>query len=700
MKPIPVSQSRAAENTDLKKPYKSEDDLESQGLLELTDVVENAKPMYAGVFGRVRAEYLSTMLAVQEAERTRAKVERDLKKKKESKVVPKKAVEYLRSSHEIATDYYREIGRVLALDEKCSDITHTDRALEEDMRRIMDILKLDMGLTIVCSAMTVGFLNLPRRSDKHIGKGFIVVTEMEDQSTGSNVESHNAVNQKKYTVHFYEHDLVAAISTSTTDLDIVKDSHILGLYTKREEEYTHKERDDCQRISSSMFGAIAVDDIIAVKHFRQTSSRITTVYEGIMNGSEGFNICEEVFKACECIAVCLTALYNFWKAFCSCFGACDSCCSGEACWKYKETAQRESSTINTKLKTDLDDLVILKKKDLERNCAKNVRNPFKGNSDTLVKGMRTSESDTHVYIGVELFYVDHITKTKELGIILCSPETSPDEVFKLTNLLSRQALQYNHVTLKNCVDYTRGSSFGYRDIDPYALAGGNLTRSKDSLLFGNTGFLSGTGLGLDDAMEEIDVEISVPYTVIAVYLNLVFGFIAFICACIAASEKSENAVLVVFDFFHFILRYFGLSLERNTNATFRRDLAIFVVGLVVAIAVNDSVSADTGSTDTETARRRLVEMSFDIPDVILGNMYDRTLDAPVATPTQAPTLAPTTSAPTCSNCTTASSSSSINFDVDTDTAQEISFVMTVMQAVLSILGAIIAFRDNKVSPDF
>ena len=96
MKPIPVSQSRAAENTDLKKPYKSEDDLESQGLLELTDVVENAKPMYAGVFGRVRAEYLSTMLAVQEAERTRAKVERDLKKKKESKVVPKKAVEYLR----------------------------------------------------------------------------------------------------------------------------------------------------------------------------------------------------------------------------------------------------------------------------------------------------------------------------------------------------------------------------------------------------------------------------------------------------------------------------------------------------------------------------------------------------------------------------------------------------------------------------
>ena len=196
------------------------------------------------------------------------------------------------------------------------------------------------------------------------------------------------------------------------------------------------------------------------------------------------------------------------------------------------------------------------------------------------------------------------------------------------------------------------------------------------------------------------MEISVPYTVIAVYLNLVFGFIAFICACIAASEKSENAVLVVFDFFHFILRYFGLSLERNTNATFRRDLAIFVVGLVVAIAVNDSVSADTGSTDTETARRRLVEMSFDIPDVILGNMYDRTLDAPVATPTQAPTLAPTTSAPTCSNCTTASSSSSINFDVDTDTAQEISFVMTVMQAVLSILGAIIAFRDNKVSPDF
>ena len=62
------------------------DDGARENLLELADVVERSKPEYAGAYGVVRSEFLASMLAVQEAERARAKSEREMNKKQLKKV--------------------------------------------------------------------------------------------------------------------------------------------------------------------------------------------------------------------------------------------------------------------------------------------------------------------------------------------------------------------------------------------------------------------------------------------------------------------------------------------------------------------------------------------------------------------------------------------------------------------------------------
>ena len=209
------------------------------------------------------------------------------------------------------------------------------------------------------------------------------------------------------------------------------------------------------------------------------------------------------------------------------------------------------------------------------------------------------------------------------------------------------------------------------------------------MLGGTSNYLNGS-LGLDDAMEEINVEISLPYMVLAVYLNILCGIAAFICAAIAASENAENAVLAVFDFFHTVIRLIGLSLERNTNATFRRDFLLFVVGLVIAISINESLNTTSNRRLLQSDPRPHLFWEWELADFV---SYSRNLEE-ITDNNSAPTLHPTSS-PTCTNCTTNSSSMLSSVAMDTETAQEISVSLTIIQAMLSILGAIIAFFDNK-----
>lgn len=659
------------------------DDGARENLLELAEVVERSKPEYAGAYGVVRSEFLASMLAVQEAERARAKSEREINKKQLKKVTPKRAVEFLRSNDKITSDYNREIERVIALDEKCSELAHNDRSIIDAKERVIKILEDDIGLNIICSVMTVGFLNLPQRSDQNVGKGFVIISETKDDfEQGGDFPT----RAKNYALHFYEYDLLAAMSTSTTNVDLMSDSYVLGVYKKSVEEFTHKERDDCHRVTSSMFGSMAMEDIISIKHFRRTSSHIRTSFDGELKDNGGFNWCDQIFNACRCIWDCFGRIFSLCKAFYSCFGLC----STDICYYFRETYQREGSEISAKLKTSLDDLVKQQEKDVQRNRKEDVRNPFHNNADTAITGTRTTQTDIFVYLGVELFYVDHISKTKELGVILCSPDIDPQEILRFTNIISREVMKNNHQTLKEYADYTRGSAFGFgAPIDPYSLAGGNLSKSKEFLLGGTSNYLNGS-LGLDDAMEEINVEISLPYMVLAVYLNILCGIAAFICAAIAASENAENAVLAVFDFFHTVIRLIGLSLERNTNATFRRDFLLFVVGLVIAISINESLNTTSNRRLLQSDPRPHLFWEWELADFV---SYSRNLEE-ITDNNSAPTLHPTSS-PTCTNCTTNSSSMLSSVAMDTETAQEISVSLTIIQAMLSILGAIIAFFDNK-----
>jgi hypothetical protein len=174
--------------------------------------------------------------------------------------------------------------------------------------------------------------------------------------------------------------------------------------------------------------------------------------------------------------------------------------------------------------------------------------------------------------GIELFYVDHAKCTRELGVIVCDPNTSLGKIIEFSATLTESIHAIDRKALE--FKYSRPTNFYGYAVDPmrdFQIG----KRAGSRLLDG-----SGPSLGIINFTAEINVEISVPYKWIAMYLNMLASFAGFLAACLSLAGVEENdtlyfnIVIALYDIFQFVIRVMGFNNERNTNSTFRRDIIL------------------------------------------------------------------------------------------------------------------------------
>jgi len=640
---------------DTRKNIPLDQDEACKNLLELKDIIDASRPEYHSMYGIVRDEYLIANLAVQDAERKRKAHLRKAENAKHNENEHKRASNFMRDTAIISDEYQEDISRIIRLDQECLNVSGADTNIQDVMKRIENVLKNDLGLEILISLMTVSFFNLPTRGSAHVGHGFVIMTQ-NSKSQNNTID----LVKDECTLHFYEYDIMAGIVTNTTNIKTETKSYISGLYHNEEEEFVHSEEDDIHRLTSSMYGTLRTIDIIGIKKFKKSNTRIKSIVDtkGQDMKTDNYNICESILSLFTACWQCIQAITRWCRNL-------TNCCSISLCCGFTEHFERESSSIKTKMIMSLNDLILSTKQIKNLNHHSITRNPFINNinSNIPIHGTKFIETKNIIYTGLEIFYVDHITKTKEVGLIMFSNSENDLSILKLCGFIQQRIQNYGNYALIQYKDYTRQpieslTLFGYNIIDPYKMAG--LTPNDLSLLAGDN--YIGDQLGLNDIFIDINVEISIPYKLLVIYANIIFAFASMICAALVTSENILNVLLVIYDIIHLFLRIVNTQLERNDNQTFRRDVLLFIVGMILANSIN-------GDSDG----RRLSE-SFE---------------------EGAPAPQPTSQPPGFPNNGTSSTDDNFSISIDNGAASYTSFILTSIQACLSILGAIIAYIDNK-----
>lgn len=615
---------------------------ELTGLLELQDVLDSAGPEYETKQEPelLRDEFLTTAIRVQDAERRRRAAQSTKDATVEEK--KKKATEYMRDDGTIRNMYRDEIGRALHLDKVCMALggADTKESTDDTLKQILATLQGDLGYEVLFTLKTIGFLNLPRAGSNHIGKGFVILAQRDGAEAGTKV----------VTLHFYEHSTVAGMTSKTINSKSRSEAYVIGMYRRDTKEYTHSELDDSHRLTSSVFGLLPSSDIISLSQFSATDARVTSSVRGTAEDSELTGCCAGERKPC-CKFVCLDHCPD-------CDKIC-SACSTETCLRFKDSVNFEFSTVQGRMIRDLNNFVHEENVERDRAFTFTTRNPFHEEGENaksridLHDGHKEVTSRRTVYKGVEIFFADHVARTQELGVVLCAPDEPLTNILKFTATIMQNVLSTGQPALKN--EYYRAYSIipGAGPADPLSDFG--IRRDAGSrLLGGNTWFTN--ALGIFDFKAEINVGISFPYKMVAVYANLISALAAFLAAAISAATGDSamfNVMLALYDVVHAIIRYLNLGLERNTNATLRRDLVLCGVGLLIAI-----IAVATVSYDDDEGRRMLTGDGPPSPQGGSGGEDD-------------------------------------DYGYDPKLAHEVSYVLVIIQACLCLVGAIITVVDNK-----
>lgn len=146
--------------------------------------------------GSVRKEYLVNELILHETKKdiqkihaeigeemeknlnhsTKKKSDEELALKQLKKTMKRAASEInIKSENEIVAMHGPMMDRVMKIDEEVREIAQRGKLdnLEKDLIAMMTT----MGYEVMCSVRTVAFLNVPRRGDRHVGEGFLIMTK-------------------------------------------------------------------------------------------------------------------------------------------------------------------------------------------------------------------------------------------------------------------------------------------------------------------------------------------------------------------------------------------------------------------------------------------------------------------------------------------------------------------------------------------
>jgi hypothetical protein len=503
------------------------------------------------------------------------------------------------------------------------------------MQSLTETLEKTLGYKLLSVLRTVAFLNLPRSGDDRFGHGFVAL----------------AKKGEKVTLHFFEHDVAAFFSTKTIDSKLSGEDYVIGIRNHVYESQNHAEEDGAQRATSRIFGTLPVSDIISGVHFGETDVRVSKKVNGKSarkSESEGCCSCK------DCRDFCPRCDFGI----CSTLKNAMSCCTAKTCCRNNVKAEFEFTPFKAKSEKTLADYTTITEKVKVKQMVI-TRDPFsrsEGESDKTFEDAIGEEVVVKVVQnGIELFYVDHAKCTRELGVIVCDPNTSLGKIIEFSATLTESIHAIDRKALE--FKYSRPTNFYGYAVDPmrdFQIG----KRAGSRLLDG-----SGPSLGIINFTAEINVEISVPYKWIAMYLNMLASFAGFLAACLSLAGVEENdtlyfnIVIALYDIFQFVIRVMGFNNERNTNSTFRRDIILGLAALIFAIVSLEYI--DVGESDSE---RRL-------------NEYE-----PAPSPTRAPPD---------------DDDDDGMIEIDSDAASQAALAMTFIQAILCMLGSAVAMYDNQ-----
>merc|ERR1712167_538502 len=106
------------------------------------------------------------------------------------------------------------------------------------------------------------------------------------------------------------------------------------------------------------------------------------------------------------------------------------------------------------------------------------------------------------YVGLEIYYLDHVSRSKEKGAILFHPEAELPEVLRATSCINMKISTYDQTILRSYGDYSISQTDPLRYLDINGNAHESSTIADASLL-----------LGIDPVyLERIDCPPSKSYT--------------------------------------------------------------------------------------------------------------------------------------------------------------------------------------------
>jgi len=266
----------------------------------------------------------------------------------------------------------------------------------------------------ITSMDTVGFLNVPRQDDWHEGSGFMLLTKEK--------------NGDAMYLHMYEYDVQATmVSQQSRQYTTSTSSWVNGSNqestTKRDMKQTMS--DDTHRLTHGMYGTLAVRDILSTYQFSIGDTRRTETTEAHYTYQNTQSVHAQ---ECDCCGDCQTQCPAFSCCVLDlkCWGECKPCCDCEppkVSYNYSSAGNTLDEKVSAIMNTKLDDLIThgYKKNEIAQFES---QSPLPNDPQVFeLKGKKKTNEQHKHYVGIEFTYLDHRTRTQELGVVLFEPDS-------------------------------------------------------------------------------------------------------------------------------------------------------------------------------------------------------------------------------------------------------------------------------------
>lgn len=513
------------------------------------------------------------------------------------------SVDKWKHSEELQKVHGNQIDKALSMDKQCQEIAHKDSLFLD--KSIREMLK-SLGYEVIICLRTVAFFNIPIQ-EEFKGEGFFIVSRLisagKNGSPGSMCEEdellinealanplHSDYDTDELMMSFYSFDVIAELVTNAT-VDEFKLDQTSIIMKLAKSKFTYQGYDYSFRSTSSVYGNVAVEDVIRAHNFAFTQAQIK-------EKSEGSKESHEVSKNCPCPTECPSYCSDFWKQVKDCL----TLCLGICCYCFKDceldkssfTNDHTSKGVSTKLQSSLNDLATTeelndKKREKVHVDAVISKEPY--DVDMVVD---TEGANVRIK-GVELVYVDHVASAIIEGAVIFHPQVPMLEIMKLVSILNVKAKSYRDKRNEK-IEYS------CRDVGVNIMHEGTGKNSYWKKIRGqlpNYDNDSSALIGFNWSLT-ISVEPSYRYRAIC-GTNVLLSFIAMITSAVGASEfqgsgiGNSMAASAIFVVINMIVKgYDSVKGKESTNLNFRADTlgSVFfgVMGIITAGLQNSSSS--------------------------------------------------------------------------------------------------------------